>query len=559
MLKFSIQYIFLLLIAGYSFSVSAAIKMDKDSVAKKQEKGGSPDQLKLITAKQEYLRGNIKKSYKLYSEVLISKPQDASINFAAGECALLLSNYTKAIEYLEKSKANGGEKNPKLHLFLGQSYHMDEQLDKALEQFSVYKSKVKSAKEIKLSNVDRYIEQCNTAKDLMKKPLEVVVENAGENINSIYEDKGPVLAPTGKALYFNSRRPANKYSIVDMDGDKKYFDDAYVSQLDENTKQWNLAEPLPGNINDPESHDAVTSISFESDQLYLYKNAEFGTKGGDIFISLLSPSGKWETPSPIKDINTPYYEGSAFILPGGGTLYYVSEEKSGTGKGDICMIQRISGNDWEKPVNLGPVVNSKEDEAGVYMAPDGKTLFFSSKGYNSMGSYDIFKTVNDNGQWSAPVNVGYPINTVWRDGPITFSTDGKTAYIASDRKGGMGETDIYRIDLKNVEFFKPFKPIVKKSTKQDVAGLSILSGLVMDVEAGQAVETDVVIFDEYGNRITSVKSNLDGEFTVTLPGDKKYEIRIDTKQHKSLKERFYLPVDKEVNFVLNKEVQLHRK
>jgi len=113
------------------------------------------------------------------------------------------------------------------------------------------------------------------------------------------------------------------------------------------------------------------------------------------------------------------------------------------------MAKRISKTEWSKPVNLGPEINSEYDEVGAFLAPDGKTLFFSSNGKGSMGSYDVFKSTLEGEKWGKPVNVGYPINTVHKDGPLVISADAQTAYFASERKGGLGESDIYSADLSN--------------------------------------------------------------------------------------------------------------
>ncbi|GIV27189.1 MAG: hypothetical protein KatS3mg027_1003 [Bacteroidia bacterium] len=112
--------------------------------------------------------------------------------------------------------------------------------------------------------------------------------------------------------------------------------------------------------------------------------------------------------------------------------------KGGFGHSDIWMSTKINNKEWSKPVNLGSTVNTPYDEVGLFMAPDGKTLFFCSNGPNSMGSYDIFKTTYENGQWTTPVNLGYPINTEFSDGPVSIDATGRIAYFSSDRPGGCG-------------------------------------------------------------------------------------------------------------------------
>ena len=118
-----------------------------------------------------------------------------------------------------------------------------------------------------------------------------------------------------------------------------------------------------------------------------------------------------------------YWEGGACISPDGSTLYFTSERKGGFGNSDIWMAERKSKTEWDVPVNLVAEINTVYDEAGLFLAPDGKTLFFCSNGPNSMGSYDIFRTINKDGKWSKPENLGYPINTIRRDGPFVLGAD----------------------------------------------------------------------------------------------------------------------------------------
>ena len=112
--------------------------------------------------------------------------------------------------------------------------------------------------------------------------------------------------------------------------------------------------------------------------------------------------------SPHKlNINTKYIECSPSLSPDGNTLYFVSDRPGGFGGKDIWSSERLSNGNWSEPVNLGSKVNTAEDEESPFMMADGATLYFSSKGHNGMGGYDIFSTTqNDDGLWSKPENLG---------------------------------------------------------------------------------------------------------------------------------------------------------
>jgi len=133
-------------------------------------------------------------------------------------------------------------------------------------------------------------------------------------------------------------------------------------------------------------------------------------------------------------------------------LYFVSNKPGGFGGKDIYYTSlRIKGNreklDYEDAVNLGAVINTPYDEQGVFMDVEGKILYFSSKGHNTMGGYDVFKSSYVNGRWTKPRNLGYPINTPDDDIFFSFSRDGRHAYYSSFDPDGYGNRDIYMITL----------------------------------------------------------------------------------------------------------------
>ncbi len=484
------------------------------------------DKAKLVLAKQKMYGGQYNAALKIYKELQVKYPNDSEIYFNMGYCYYELNNYNSAFENFSKAKEIGKGVNSQTYLYLGLLYQKKSDFNKAIEEFNTFKSNTTNQKEIQESDVDVYISQCNNAINMIKNPVNVKVINVGQDINSKYDDQTPCISADGQTLVFNSRRPEDTNSPTDVEGDGKYFQDIYISHFDTLNKKWKVAESVPGSIN-TEAHDACTSISPDGKIIFIYKNdtKDHEASGGDIFISKIMKN-KWKTPEPIgKPINTSYWEGGACLSPDGKTLYFTSERKGGFGHSDIWMSKKISAKEWSKPENLGNTVNSPYDEVGIFMAPDGKTLFFCSNGPKSMGNYDIFKTVYENGKWSEPVNLGYPINTEFRDGPITIDASGRTAYISSDRPGGLGETDIYMVDISEYPIMAKDP---SKATKYD--GLSIIKGTVRDGFEGFGVANATVEFlDENNNIVSSTSTNENGEYFITLKGDAKYIIKVSLK------------------------------
>jgi len=522
------------------------VAFNSDIVAQKSAIDNAGDKIREFNAHQAFYNGKYKEALAIYNDIFKTRSSDADIAFWVGECYYNMNEMEHAIEFFEKSEKINPNANSSLHIELGKAYQLTGETDKAISEFEEYKKVTKSPKTLKESEVDHYLAQCKTAKELMANPINVTVENLGKIVNSEYDDKRPSVTADGKKMVFNSRRPRDKDSPVDKEGDGKYYEDIYLSLWDSAKNMWGDPDIISGAIN-TEFHDAACSISPDGKQIFVYKNDPLEARGGDIWVSKLSSSGRWGTPKPMGHmINTTYWEDGACLSPDGNTIYFVSERKAkgAMGKSDIYMSTRATkGGEWSEAVNLGPDINTEYDEGGVYIAADGKTLFFCSEGHNSMGSYDIFKTVNENGKWSTPVNVGYPINTTDAEKSFVLSTNGKTAYIGSNRKGGLGESDIYKVDLSHY-------PILEKDPTKaasNTPGISILKGTVLSNEGASALTAEINIYDEAGQKVGNTTSNGEtgGDYFITLPGNKKYTVKIELKDYKPLEETFLLPASKD--------------
>lgn len=496
----------------------------------------SGDQVKLFNAGQAFNGGDYVKALNLYKEVQANKPNDPSLAYHVGECYFAMEQYDEALASLEKAKGLSATAHPDLMLLLGRTYQAMGQTDKAIESLNAFKAG--NTVESKTKDADYYLSQCNNAKKYMANPTKVTVTNVGPSINSPYDDKRPSITADGSLMIFSSRRPEGKTSQVDNLGDGKYFEDIYNASWNAEKQTWNDAELIKGSVNTP-GHDAACSISPDGKLLYIYSNdEESGTTGGDILVSRRGSSGKWGGPRQMgKSINTSYFEDGAVQAFDGSKLYIMSERgqdlpwkgQKGYGRSDIWVADKIGKTDWADPKNIGPDINTEYDEGGIYPSADGKTLYFCSNGPGSMGGYDIFKSTFENGKWSTPVNLGYPINTIANETSFIVAPDGKTAYIASDREGTLGERDIWIADISDMMKPKEKLPIPK----------SVLRGTVFDAN-GKAVVADVMIFDENGKQVGSGQSNSSGNYEIQLDGGKTYEARIELAGNKKISEKFEL-------------------
>lgn len=501
---------------------------------------------KMAIAKQKLYSGDLVSALNSFREIEKDNPENANVLYYVGYCYFNLKQYDKAREALLKAEGRQSGVNEETFLLLGKLYQLDDNFDKAIEEYSKLKTS-KSAPAEAIEEATVLLEQCTLAKTMIANPVNVEIINMGADINSKYDDKNPCITADARKLVFTTRRPESTDAPVDAEGDGKYFENIYIASFDSSTKNFGKAEQVSGSVN-TKAHDACTSISPDGKQIFVYKNDvnDKKSRGGDVFVSKVN-AGKWKKPEPLgRPIASSYWEGGACISPDGKTYFFTSEREGGFGKSDIWMVEKINKKEWGKPVNLGPTVNTKYDEGGMFLAPDGKTLFFCSNSPRSMGGYDIFRTVLENGKWSEPQNLGYPINSSAKEGQLTVSADTRYAYISSERKGGLGENDIYRVNLRDYAILeKDFK-------KRTGFAMGILRGTIREGFEGYGVsDVSISVTDENNGPVASAGTNEAGEYFITMrPG--KYILIVKKNGYQEIKENIEISPSENEPVVLEK-------
>jgi outer membrane protein OmpA-like peptidoglycan-associated protein len=500
--------------------------------------------------------------YKVAQEI---NPDNAVLNYKIGKCLLSTNEKTSSTPYLEKAYRYEPEIAPDIRYLLGRAYHLNLEFDKAIVSYRAYRDELLKNRE-PIDQVDKNIKECQIGKDLVATPVRVFIDNLGSNVNSHYPDYGPVISADESILIFTSRRDNSTGGILD-ERINQFYEDIYIT-YNENG-DWTPAENMGYPIN-TEEHDATVGLSPDGQKMIIYK----GKKGnGDLYICELI-GDKWSKPLPLPGhINTKAHESSACFSPDGRTLFFVSDRKDlGYGEHDIYMSRLDKKGKWGKPENLGTTINTPYDEESVYMHPDGKTLYFSSKGHNSMGGHDIFRTVLEDGRWSKPVNVGYPINTPDDDVFFVVAASGRTAYYSSFRPDGEGEKDIYKITFLGAEkhmvintednliasLAQPVREaVIEKAVDVPAAQITLLKGVITDAMTQKPIEAEIELVDNVKNEVLATfKSNSkSGKYLVSLPSGKNYGIAVKAEGYLFHSENFDIPAVADYQEVY-KDVQL---
>ena len=471
---------------------------------------------------------NYRKALPILLEMFAIDKKNANTAFSIGNCYMNTQNEKpRAIPYFEVAKekltveyrvGDFKEKSSPLEVirFLGQAYHVNYEFEKALEEYSTYRSILNKNNKEDWDAVTHDMRMSRTAIEFLKKPVNVFIESA-EILNTKYSEYRPKVNAEETFLYFTTRRKGES-DLVDDEG--KYFEDIYYSVKEKGN--WTTPVRMSDSIN-TNSHDACLYISPDGQMMYVYQFDEGVDAGGSIYESRLIGS-EWTKPEKlIADINSSYWETDASLNTSGNIIFFTSDRPGGIGEDnrDIWMMKKLPTGDWAKIQPLPASVNTPYDEESPYLHPDGKTLYFSSKGHNSMGGYDVFSTeLLEDGSWSEATNLGYPINTTGDDVFYFPSIDGRRAYFSSFRDKGKGEQDIYILTYEKADSregsFAIYKGVSKDEKGKPIEDLIIR---IIDIDNGEN-------FGEYRPNTET------GKFLFVLESGKTYEINYETNSSK---------------------------
>lgn len=450
-------------------------------------------------------------------------------------------NYKLADGYLhtfEKYKANEFAENlmklnPNVaydaNFVYGWSLQNKYKFDEAIKYFNMF---VPVAKGDSAKMVQKHIDECNNGKKYIV-DQDYVIRNLGSDFNTPYNEYTPVVSADGNYLFFTSRRPSQKKVKFPITNFKHYYfnftEDIYRSDK----KDSNFVNPgkLKGGVNTVRRNDACVNTSQNGGMIYIYR----GNPNGDIYYEKLNVDGTWKKAKPVPGcINTKYREMHISVTQDDQTAYVVSDRPGGYGGFDIWKVTKTN-NVWDKFENLGPDINTMYNEEGVFIHPDGKTMYFSSEGHDGMGGYDLYESNMDaNGKWSKPINMGMPINSPDDDIFLVTSKDGNTAYLASVKETGYGKQDIYSISryrkkidmLRTTELFQEFT--VDKTTNEMI------------------IADKVTVKDEFGNVVYVNEKNNKPETNLNIGG--KYTIEVEKFGYKKTTEEFIVKSSEENKF-----------
>ncbi len=370
--------------------------------------------------------------------------------------------------------------------------------------------------------IDYYYELVEHRKliDTLQPPRGVLL-NMGMLVNSTSADYGPSLNITNDVLVFTSKRKKVDETIRFRENEDLYFSrkDPYGT--------WSKAKPIP-DINSP-YNEGSPCISGDG-KILVFSRCECLDCFGDcdLFISEMKSDSTWGPAENLgTNINSVSWDSHPALSHKGDTLYFSSDRLGGFGLADIYYTTRDSRGNWKPAKNMGPVINTRQNDVSPFYHPIFDVLYFSSNGqlYN-FGEFDIYKSYKVGKHWTEPKNIGPLVNGRGSEFYFTIDSDSELIFYARSSTRDLNKQDIYSFPL-------PMDAQPEATTS--------VSGSLTDSITGGPFKGIVSIVDlDQGQEVAPRYLGADGSFEFELVNNRNYLLVLQGDDFFRIEEVFYL-------------------
>lgn len=489
-------------------------------------------------------------------------PDNALNNFRIGVCYVHSSAPYKAYDYIKKAQKLDEKCDPFLFYYLGFVYQLNNEFDKAIKAYKDFENNYR-----KSDNFNRFVslrkKECENAKKHIADPQRVWIDNV-EELNTEYDEIAPSITMDGAEIIFSTNRPNDHRPNEVNEYDHEIFSSYFKNGV------WEAPKPLPGKVNSNDD-DIVNNLYYDGTRMLLHKDNDGQY---DIYESELS-GAEWSEPSILaRQISSPNADEKYGSYNHDGWNIYFSRNSEQNKNGYNIMFSGMR-NKMERNFTTATMiseVNTRFNDGPVYLHIDGETMYMASQGHESIGGYDIFVSKKVQGSWTKPENLGYPINTPYDDFFFAVTANGKFAYIASNRAGGKGGFDIYKVtfwgppkqpvieteDYLLASIASPIKdPQIEQTVEVNKTALTVFKGNTVDAITRKPVEANIEITDNATGKIIErfTTNSATGKFLLSLTAGKNYGIAVKADGYLFHSENFDIPDGSDYNLI-NKEIEL---
>lgn len=445
----------------------------------------------------------------------------------AGEISFLRAkragtSFAPAKSFLEAQAAACSLYKAETYYLLGAMTYADREYEKAIEYFETFLHFPDDDPSRFEKDYDKKYQEVQEALPIVREYAEIYRNPADFNprrvagVSSDADDYLPLISPDGEIMFFTRK----KYEQAKGDFEPRLQELFTWSRRPDINAQFDSGSPLPEPFNLGDNYGGAT-VSVDNKELIIARKNPVpkNPQNIDLFSTryerITDASGrqvyKWDELRDLGPaINTPDgWEGQPTLSGDGQVLYFVGvrpesqKDVNGNFTHDIFMSRRQPDGSWGQCEPVPGLINTRMHEKAPYMHSDSKTLYFASNGHTGVGGLDIFYcTLNDDGTFSKPKNLGYPINNEEDQLGIVVSSDGELAYFGANKLNGSKNWDVY-------EFRLPEKARPEK--------VAILKGDVKTESGEPPAQAEVVIrYSESGDTDRVAVNADDGSYAAVV-------------------------------------------
>lgn len=505
----------LLIFASCGIAQTQYSTSSKKAISFFEEGMKAPNEMDLQTGKPNYPKG-----INLMLQAIEKDPKFWEAHLVIAEFYEASKLYKEAIQHFEEALAINPNHTTtgSTYFYLANVQQLSGDYEGAIKNLNFYVQN-RNANPDLVNQAYAMRENCEFASEAMKNPYPFEPINMGPGINTKDPEYYPTITVDGRMILFTRRIDDQRVPVF------KKQEDFYFSKLSERNI-WGTAEAMPSNINTLLNEGAPT-ISADGRSLIFvacsdqsgnddYGQGRTGFGSCDLFYTKKLGS-RWTNPINLPGfVNSFSWESQPSLSSDGKTLYFIRRvNKRGEAPNTDIFVTRLQNDgNWGKPERLPFTINTPQSEESVLIHPDGRTLYFASRGHKGMGGSDLYMSrLDDEGNWGKPINLGYPINTKADENSLMVSPDGEVGFFASDREGGYGDLDIYWFNMP--ENLRPVKTLYFEGNVFDLTNRKPLGGKfqLIDLKSGKEV-------------IYSEADPETGEFMVSLPVNRDYALNV---------------------------------
>lgn len=469
-------------------------------------KNASPKLLKSYkSASNLYKTDQYDKAIKAFQKIITKESKFIDAYIQLGSLYYESRDYRNAEKYFNQAINLSRDYNPKVFYTLALANREEKNFALAKNNLKQFIAMDRNNTEL-LAKAKLMLPNYEFADSAIQHPLDYKIRPLTA-WNSLYSEYLPSMTADAKTAVFTRRGLNNN-------------EDIYISYW--NDTIWSEPQSID-EINTVYNEGAATISPDGNSIVFTSCDRKESTGGCDLYISDYD-GANWSIALPLsKEINTAAYESQACFAENGRVLYFVSDRKGSLGGYDIWYSTKQKDNAWSRPKNLGDMINTSRNEDCPFMHQNGTTLFFSSDGFAGMGGKDIFySNRNKNGQWTKPVNLGYPLNSPLDESSFITAYDGVTGYYASDKFYDLAENKSLasqkNLDLYTLTIPESIRPI--PSTYVAIES--------RDIESKKAIQSKISIFDIDHNMLYyEGMTDVNGRLLISLRAGSNYGLHIE--------------------------------